>query len=91
MISYLLKRYFFIAILIGIVLSVTLFLAGIENFLLKGFMWSGFTSVYVTHLFFERQNLWVLYYNLQLPKALLLCISLVLFEIISICVLTGVV
>lgn len=84
MITYLLKRYFFIATTIAIILTVTFFLAGMEKFVLKSFVWAGFVAVYVTHIFFERQNLWIFYKNMQFSEMPLLFLCLVSFEVISI-------
>lgn len=77
-------RYFFIAVMLAVVLAFMFFLAGIDNILVKSLFLSGIFAVYFTNLFFTKQNLWVLYYNLCLPKSVLLGLCLFSYEVLSI-------
>ena len=86
MIVYLLKRYFFIAILFALLLAGMFSLAGTHAPITKALVWSGIVSLFATHWFFQRQNLWILYHNLRLPKMPLLGLCLFLFETAAIVV-----
>ena len=92
MIIYLVKRYFFIALIVAVIALAMIFLiAGMDYGLLKALLnlfLSGIIAIYFTHRSFERQNLWVLYHNLRLSKSMLLALCLVLFQFTSMLALT---
>jgi len=87
MIIYFTKKYIFISLVIAAVFIVINSFAGMENVVLKSFIWSGLVSGYATYLLFEKKNLWILYYNLRIPKFYMLGMNILLFEIIAVTVI----
>lgn len=78
MIFYLAKYYFGFSIMLGI--AILMFFISMENFIFKSLFWSGVFSIYVTHRFLEKRNIWVLYYNLRLPKYVMLGSCFLVYE-----------
>lgn len=84
MILYFTKNYILISLLLAIVLILINTMAGMQNVILKSFVWSGLVSGYAAYFLFEKKNLWILYYNLRIPQFSMVGINIILFEIISV-------
>ncbi len=81
MILYLTKKYVTISLTLAGILIVFFSIGGVKEVYIKSFIWSGIVSVYIINRFFEWRNIWVLYYNLGLPKYVLLGLNFLIFEV----------
>ena len=80
MILYYAKYYFGFSVMLGLVML--MFFVSLENFVFKSLFWAGVFSIYVTHRFLEKRNIWILYYNLRLPKYMLLISCFLIYEML---------
>lgn len=84
MILYFTKIYIQNSLKIAALLLLVAFWGEIPNGVLKSFIYAGIFSGLTTNYFFQKNNLWVLYYNLRIPRYLMILINIILFEIIAI-------
>lgn len=84
MIIYFTKKYIVISLIIAILLIPFTLVSGIQSGILKTFIWAGLISGYLTYVFFRKNNLWVLYYNLRIPIFLTIGVNILIYETIVI-------
>ena len=71
--------------MISPVLIIVNSVAGINYAVIKSLTWAGLVSLYLINNQFSKHNLWVLYYNLRIPRFVLLGLSFIIFEAAAIC------